>query len=195
MNKIKAIIFCIFLSLILNACNGKIPGVDARKVSYDPKERVRKNLEEGKGFRLDSAFSNKSNGGNFEFASSNELWRASLDTIDFIPIATANYSGGILITDWYSSDKNSNEEIKISIRFLTNEVRSDAIDIKVFYKKCESVINCVISQQEGKLKTELTKEILKKAAIYKKQTKDKNFKPYLGNMERNNDRDSGAKSN
>ena len=195
MNKIKTIIFCIFLSLILNACNGKIPGADARKVSYDPKERVRKNLEEGKGFRLDSAFDNKSNSGNFEFASSNELWRASLDTIDFIPIATANYSGGILITDWYSSDKNLKEEIKISIRFLTNEVRSDAIDIKVFYKECETVINCTISQKEGKLKTELTKEILKKATIYKKQTKDKNFKPYLGNMERNNDRDSGGKSN
>lgn len=195
MNKIKVIIFCIFSTLILNACNGKIPGADARKVSYDPKERVRKNLEEGRGFRLDSAFGNKSNSGNFEFASSNELWRASLDTIDFIPIATANYSGGILITDWYSSDKNLKEEIKISIRFLTNEVRSDAIDIKVFYKECETVINCIILQKEGKLKTELTKEILKKAAIYKKQTKDKNFKPYLGNMERNNDRDSGGKSN
>ena len=195
MNKIKVIIFCIFSTLILNACNGKLPGADARKVSYDPKERVRKNLEEGKGFRLDSAFGNKSNSGNFEFASSNELWRASLDTIDFIPIATANYSGGILITDWYSSDKNLKEEIKISIRFLTNEVRSDAIDIKVFYKECETVINCIILQKEGKLKTELTKEILKKAAIYKKQTKDKNFKPYLGNMERNNDRDSGGKSN
>ena len=178
MNKIKVIIFCIFLSLILNACNGKIPGADARKVSYDPNERVKKNLEEGRGFRLDSAFGNKSKGGNFQFASSNELWRASLDTIDFIPIATANYSGGILITDWYSSEENLNESIKISIRFLTNEVRSDALDIKVFYKKCETLINCLISQNDGNLKTELTKEILKKAAIYKKQNKDKNFKPY-----------------
>ena len=177
MNKIRAIIFCVFLSLILNACNGKIPGADARKVSYDPKERVKKNLEEGRGFRLDTAFGN-SKGGNFEFASSNELWRASLDTIDFIPIATANYSGGILITDWYSSDENSSESIKISIRFLTNEVRSDALDIKVFYKKCETVENCVISQKKGNLRAELTKEILKKAAIYKKQTDDKNFKPY-----------------
>ena len=178
MNKIKAIYFCIFLSLILSACNGKIPGADARKVSYDPNERVKKNLEEGRGFRLDSAFGNKSKGGNFQFASSNELWRASLDTIDFIPIATANYSGGILITDWYSSDKNLNESIKISIRFLTNEVRSDALDVKVFYKKCETLINCLISQNDGNLKTELTKEILKKAAIYQKQNKDKNFKPY-----------------
>ena len=184
MNKLKAIYFCIFLSLILNACNGKIPGADARKVSYDPKERVKKNLEEGRGFRLDSAFGNNSKGGNFEFASSNELWRASLDTIDFIPIAIANYSGGILITDWYSSEENLNESIKISIRFLTNEVRSDALDIKVFYKKCETLQNCLISQNDGNLKTELTKEILKKAAIYKKQNKDKNFKPYTNTSTR-----------
>ena len=184
MNKLKAIYFCIFLSLILSACNGKIPGADARKVSYDPKERVQKNLEEGKGFRLDSAFGNNSKGGNFQFASSNELWRASLDTIDFIPIAAANYSGGILITDWYSSDKNLNESIKISIRFLTNEVRSDALDVKVFYKKCETLINCSISEKDGNLKTELTKEILKKAAIYKKQTKDKNYKPYTNTSTR-----------
>ena len=195
MNKIKVIIFCIFLSLILNACNGKIPGADARKVSYDPKERVKKNLEEGRAFRLDSAFNKNSNGGNFEFASSNELWRASLDTIDFIPIATANYSGGILITDWYSENDEINESIKISIRFLTNEVRSDALDIKVFYKKCKTVVNCVISQKKGNLRTELTKEILKKAATYKKQTEDKNFKPYLNTSERNNDRDTSTKSN
>jgi len=183
MNKIRAIIFFVFLSLLLNACNGKIPGADARKVPFDPKERVKKNLEEGRGFRLDKAFGNNSKGGDFEFASSNELWRASLDTIDFIPIATANYSGGILITDWYSSDENLNESIKISIRFLTNEVRSDALDIKVFYKNCETIQNCIISEKKGNLKTELTKEILKKAAIYKKQTDDKNFKPYSNTSE------------
>ena len=190
MNNIRAIIFCVFLSLVLNACNGKFPGADARKVSYDPKERVKKNLEEGRGFRLDTAFGNNSKGGDFEFASSNELWRASLDTIDFIPIATANYSGGILITDWYSDDKNSNESIKISIRFLTNEVRSDALDIKVFYKICETVTNCVVSQKKGDLKAELTKEILKKAAIYKKQTDDKNFKPYTNTSTRGDNTDS-----
>ena len=62
-----------------------------------------------------------------------------------MPIATANYSGGILITDWYSENENLNESIKISIRFLTNEVRSDALNIKVFYKKCENAIKCKIS--------------------------------------------------
>ena len=81
-------------------------------------------------------------GGVFEFATSNELWRASLDTIDFMPLASVNYSGGIIITDWYSNDQNSNESIKISIRFLTNEIRSDALDIKVFTRKCSENLNC-----------------------------------------------------
>ena len=161
----------------LNSCGIYRP-VDAREFPPEPEKRVQKNLQEGRGFRLDTSFGDNSKGGNFQFASANELWRASLDTIDFIPIATANYSGGILITDWYSSDENLNESIKISIRFLTNEVRSDALDIKVFYKNCETIQNCIISEKKGNLKTELTKEILKKAAIYKKQTDDKNFKPY-----------------
>jgi len=93
-----------------------------------------------------------------------------------MPLLSANYSGGIIITDWFS--KNNKDSIKITLRFLTNEVRSDAIDIKIFYKKCNLEMNCTISQQEGNLEKELKKEILKKAAIYKKQTKDKNFKPY-----------------
>ena len=169
-------VFLIFL--FLNACNGKIPGADARKIPYDPDERVKRNLEQGKGFRMDDAFSNRKSG-DFDFATANELWRASLDTIDFMPIATANYSGGILITDWYSDNENLNESIKISIRFLTNEVRSDALDIKIFYKKCESIVNCKITQQSGNLKNELTKEILKKAAIYASETEKKEFRPYV----------------
>jgi len=178
----KKVIFTVFFSsliFLLNSCNGKLPGADARKVPYDPKERVKKNIEEGRGFRLMDTFENKGSG-NFDFASSNELWRASLDTISFMPLASANYSGGILITDWYSENQNQNESIKISIRFLSNEVRSDALDIKIFYKKCENLINCSITEQAGNLKTDLTKEILKKAAVYAKENKEKNFKPYTG---------------
>ena len=114
------IIFILFISSIfLNSCGGKLPGADARKYDTDPKKRVAKNLEEGRGFRLSETFSN-SRGGVFEFASSNELWRSSLDTIDFMPLVSVNYSGGLIITDWYSTDQASNESIKISIRFLTN---------------------------------------------------------------------------
>lgn len=177
MIKIKQLTVYLLLTLFLHSCNGKLPGADARKIPYDPKERVKRNLEQGKGFRLDESFGN-SKGGNFEFASSNPLWRASLDTIDFMPLALANYSGGILSTDWYSENNNANESIKISIRFLTNEVRSDALSIKVFLKKCESANNCTISEKRGNLGTELTKQILKKAAVYASEVQEKEFRPY-----------------
>ena len=166
-----------FISLV--SCQG-LPGGNARENPPEPQARVKKNLEEGRGFRLDDAIKgNKGKGGDFMFASANELWRASLDTIDFMPLTSVNYGGGIIITDWYSDGTNIDESVKISIRFLTNEVRSDALDIKVFYKKCNQVSNCKIVQKSGSLITELKKEILTKAAIYKKKNKNKNFKPYV----------------
>ena len=175
--------FLAIVLLTLSSCKSieDLPGGDARKNPPDPKKRVKKNLEEGRGFRLDNALKGgSSRGGDFMFASANELWRASLDTLDFMPLSSVNYSGGIIITDWYSDNDSLNESVKISIRFLTNEVRADALDIKIFYKKCNQVASCKISQKSGSLLTELKKEILSKAAIYKKQNKDKNFKPYTG---------------
>ena len=174
--------YFLFLAILLflNSCGGKLPGADARKYPPDPKLRVQKNLEEGRGFRLDNTIDKVrgvGGGGNFEFASSNELWRASLDVIDFMPLTSANYSGGIIITDWYSSE-NEDESIKITIRFLTNEIRSDAIDVIVFYKNCKIEVSCKIIEKEGVLKNELRKEILKQATIYQKQSQDKNFRKY-----------------
>ena len=178
---LKIIFVLILSSIILSSCNGKLPGADARKYPDDPKLRIKKNLEEGRGFRLSDSVSKtlRGGGGVFEFASSNELWRASLDTIDFMPLASVNYSGGIIITDWYSTNQDSNESIKISIRFLTNEVRSDALDIKVFNKKCITASKCVISEKAGDLIPELKTKILRTAAVYKEQNKTKNFKPYI----------------
>ena len=178
---LKIIFVLILSSIVLSSCNGKLPGGDARKYPDDPKLRVKKNLEEGRGFRLDDSLG-KSLGGSgvFEFASSNELWRASLDTIDFMPLASVNYSGGIIITDWYSTNENSNESIKISIRFLTNEIRSDALDIKVFNKKCISQSNCVTSEKQGNINTELKTKILKTAALYEAEKKSKTSKEYKG---------------
>ncbi|MDC3030559.1 DUF3576 domain-containing protein [Candidatus Pelagibacter sp.] len=174
-----------FYSLILisififQSCANFKPG-DAKKSPPDPRERVKKNLEEGKGFRLGKLDTKKlRGGGSFEFATSNVLWRATLDIIDFMPLTSANYSGGVIITDWYSNDNNPNETIKITVRFLSNEIRSDAVNVKVFYKKCTADFKCIVSQNIGNLKTELQKEILKKATIYKDEDKAKNFKPYL----------------
>ena len=178
---LKSIKIVLIVSLIftLTSCSkGFFKPGDARKNPPDPKLRVKKNLEEGKGFRLNSALGGNSGGTNFEFASSNELWRASLDVLDFMPLTSANYSGGIIITDWYSEQGNPDESIKITIRFLSNEVRSDAINVDIFYKKCIAPNNCKINKQDGQLKKEITRQILAKAAIYQKQSKDKNYKPY-----------------
>ena len=172
---LKLITFLIIATSFLNACGGKLPGADARKYPADPKKRVEKNMAQGKGFRLMDTIG-EAKGGVFEFASSNELWRASLDTIDFMPLASVNYSGGIIITDWYSTDQTSNESIKISIRFLTNEIRSDSLDIKVFNKKCLTQLNCTISEKTGNLVPELRDKILKTAAIYEKEKKEKKKK-------------------
>ena len=170
----KTVFFSLIAVIFLNSCNGKLPGGDARKFPDDPKKRVEQNLKEGRGFKLMDAMKNEQRGGVFDFASSNELWRASLDVIDFMPLSSVNYSGGIIISDWYSSEQNSNESIKVSIRFLTNEIRSDALDIKVFNRKCvKSLIDCKITSSEGVVVTELKKEILKKATIYKKENKEK----------------------
>ena len=170
--------FSIFCFLIfLSSCGPFKPAPsDARKVPPNVDERVRQNIEQGKGFRLMGG--NKQKGGTFDFASSNELWRASLDTIDFMPLLSANYSGGIIITDWYSDGKNSGESLKISIRFLTNEIRSDALDVKVFIKKCKSTENCIVTETKGVIISELKKKILYQASIYKKENDKKNFKPY-----------------
>ena len=177
----KIILFFIIALFALNSCKNieNLPGGDARKTSPDPRERVKKNLEEGRGFRLDN-FGKNLKGGDFLFASANELWRASLDTLDFMPLSSVNYSGGIIITDWYSDGNSLDESVKISIRFLTNEIRADALDIKIFYKKCNQVASCKVSQKTGSLSAELKKQILSKAVVYKKQNADKNFKPYKG---------------
>ena len=177
---IKAISFICILTLLLNGCNGKIPGIpggDARKFPDDPKKRVKQNLEEGRGFTINKALGDMKGSGGFEFASSNELWRASLDVIDFMPLSSVNYSGGIIITDWYYDNADPSESIKISIRFLTNEIRSDALEIKVFNRKCrDNLMNCKITESNKLLVSEITKEILKKAAIYKKEKASKNRK-------------------
>lgn len=167
LKNLKIILISSFL--LINSCGGKLPGADARKYPADPAKRVENNLKEGRGFRLKDVGNNR--GGTFEFASSNELWRASLDTIDFMPLVSANYSGGIIITDWYS--ENENEAIKITLRFLSNEIRSDSVDIKIFLKKCDVNENCKISESTGNLNKELKKQILKKAALYEKEKNQK----------------------
>jgi hypothetical protein len=157
----------------LNSC-GIYKPVDARKTSPDAKERVKKNLEEGRGFRLKTIIGG-GQGGTFQFASSNPIWRASLDVLEFAPLLNANYSGGIIITDWMSTeDSGSNEFYKITVKFLSNEIRSDALKIILHEKNCNINNQCRITEiKSNAVEKELSKKILKVAALYKKQDLEK----------------------
>ena len=158
--------------LQLTSCGIYRP-TDAREFPPEPEKRVQKNLDEGRGFRL---FKDENKGGVFDFASSNELWRASLDTLDFMPLISADYGGGIIITDWYNENNNYEDAIKISIRFLTNEIRSDALNIKVYTKKCENLNKCSINENNPEIQNKLITTILSKATRYKQEKEKKSKK-------------------
>ena len=51
------------------------------------------------------------------------MWRASLETLDFIPLSTVDYSSEMIITDWYNDNNSIDESLKISVRFMSNEIR------------------------------------------------------------------------
>ena len=168
-----ALYFIVFQALV--SCGIYRP-VDAKKYPPQPELRVKNNIEEGRGFKLTRDFGN-GKGGKFEFANANPLWRASLDIIDFMPLLSVDYGGGLIITDWYG-EENEKDSIKISIQFLSNEIRSDAIKIKVFKKNCSSLSDCKVFASQSKIDEELRLAILKKAALYKSTDIEKNKKEY-----------------
>ena len=156
-----SLLFTFFITL--NSC-GIYKKTDARKIPTNANDRIKKNVEEGRGFKIGNLGNRGS--GDFMFASSNPLWRASLDKLNFAPLNNVDYAGGIIVTDWFSNE-NSNEEIKITIRFLTNEIRSDAINVIIHKKTCSTQNNCKTTKIDNNLNNEIKFEILKKAAQIK----------------------------
>ena len=179
--KLTTTILLLFSLIALSGCNAlKYKKVSAKDFPPEPEKRIKKNMEEGRGFRIMDTV--KKSNTTYTFASSNPLWKATLDTLEFMPLVSANYSGGIIITDWYSEDSNPNEAIKISVRFLTNEIRSDALDVNIFIKECsQNMTNCKIDKKNDELNSELQLSILKKASLYERDRIDKYKKenPYI----------------
>ena len=160
----------------LSSCGIYNPS-DARTVSPNSKERVKKNLEEGKGVSFGKMMDGRGSGTSYQFASSNPMWRATLEILDFLPLANVDYSGGIITTDWYSEGTSLDESIKITVRFLTNEIRSDGIRIIVHKKRCDIQQQCSIKKISSTLEQELQVAILKKATIFQRDY-DKTKKKY-----------------
>ena len=161
------------LLVLINSCGIYQPS-DARVVSPNADERVKKNLEEGRGITLGGMM--KGGGTSYQFASSNPMWRASLEILDFLPLSNVDYSGGIITTDWYNEGTATNESIKITIRFLTNEIRADGLKIIVHKKKCNIQQSCTVKKISSALENELRVAILKKAVIFEKEYISKNKK-------------------
>ena len=165
---------------LLSSCGIWDPA-DARKIPANVNERVKKNLEEGRGFSIMKELDKgKGSGTSYQFASSNPMWRATLDILDFLPLANVDYSGGIITTDWYNEGTASDESIKITIRFLTNEVRSDGIRIVVHKRRCNAQQKCAVKKISSTLEQELRVAILKKAVLFEKEFK-KNKKKFKRN--------------
>ena len=175
----KKILFFILALSLLTQC-GIYRKTDARKVPGNVNDRVQKNLEEGKRIRFGGG--KGSGSGNFSFATSNEMWRATIEILDFIPLNNADYGGGIIITDWYNEDGSGRDSIKIMVRFLSNEIRADGLKVTVYNKSCvldSGIQNCSTEIDEtGQIGQELKLAILKKAAIYKTKTLEKEKKEF-----------------
>ena len=173
----KLTLLLITTVFILTSC-GIYKRSDVKDNPVNVNARVKKNIEEGRGIR----FGKKGmQGGTFDFASSNELWRASIDILDFVPFTNASYSGGIIITDWFSGNskvENENRQLKITVRFLTNEIRSDALGITIYEKICNlnSVNDCNVNKITSNLENEIKLAILKKAAILENENLKKTVK-------------------
>ena len=184
----KLTLLLITAAFILTSC-GIYKRSDIKDNPVNVKERVKKNIEEGRGIR----FGKKgTQGGTFDFASSNELWRASIDILDFVPFTNASYSGGIIITDWFSGPskvENEKRMLKITVRFLTNEIRADALKINIHEKICKlnTVNDCNVNKISSNLENEIKLAILKKAALlergaFKKEAKEYRKKKPQGNV-------------
>lgn len=160
----------IFLILLfsLNSC-GIYKKTDVKTNPINDADKRAKNLAEGKGIQL---LNSKKNSGVFDFASSNEMWRASIEILDFTPLVSADYGGGILISDWYSNQDSSLESYKITVVFLSNEIRADGLNVKVHKKTCNANYSCKIIEQKTKLNTEIKSAILRRAS----EIKDKKIK-------------------
>ena len=154
-----------FTSALVSCGPLKPKYTDLRKIPGNPKDKREKNIKEGRGFRAMSVFDKKGSG-NFEFASSNVMWRATLELLDFTPLSNVDYSGGVIITDWFS-ESSDQDPIKITIRFLSNEIRADGIKVIIHKKICKKINDCKIIKIESTLGQEIKLAILKKASTIK----------------------------
>ena len=170
MRKFIKIIACFFLFSSIVSCGG-FKKVDTRKVPISGPERAKQNVREGRGIGLGQMVGKARGSTNYEFSTSNPMWRATLDILDFLPLTTVDYSGGVIISDWYTDSANKDQALKITVRFLSNTVQTNSIKVTVHRKKCSVNQTCNVDLFKSRIQEELIASILKEAAILEKQQK------------------------
>jgi hypothetical protein len=159
-------IYILIILLLFSGCKSsqEQPEFDQKAAEPDPFKRARQAADLGGGiFNSDR----KNQEATVSFATSNALWRATLKSLNFLPLLNADYSGGIIITDWYSENLDSKESIKLTIKFLSNEIRSDSIEIIAHKKNCETFDKCKTTLLGKNFSQEIKDSIISNARILK----------------------------
>jgi hypothetical protein len=166
----------IFLSLLVFLGNcAKVDPVTGEKVleETDTRKKSREFVDKQGG--LFGEIGKRSSGTTFEFSTSNVLWRATLKNLDFLPLANADYSGGIIVYDWYSN-KDDKQSIKISVRFLSNELKSSSIVVAGHKKICDAAGKCFVEKLDNKFTDEIKESVISTAREIKIEDSKKDTK-------------------
>jgi hypothetical protein len=107
--------------------------------------------------------SNNTGGGTPGIGVNSYLWRATLDTVSFMPLASADPFGGVIITDWYSPPDQPNERFKVNIFILGRELRADGVRASVFRQKRDASQQWVDAPVDHATGTDLENAILTRA--------------------------------
>ncbi len=161
--------------LLFNQCS-KVDPITNEKVLIETDSRKKAEEAARKGGGIFGDIGKKSGNTTYEFATSNVLWRSTLKTLDFLPLVNADYSGGVIIYDWYTDSPNSNSQIKITVRFLNNELRSDSIEVISQKKICDSTEKCHTIKMEPSFSANIKDKILTTARSIKIEESKKEAK-------------------
>ena len=140
---LKTLIIACFLFLASCVKENIDPVTGKKSEPWEPNSdaRARKYADENPIFIIGGK-DKKNSPSQTQFNTSNVLWRATLKSLDFLPLQNTDNSGGIIVYDWYSQTNNPREQIKISVHFLSNEIRTDSIKVTAHKKICETADRC-----------------------------------------------------
>ena len=160
------IILTLITALILSNCSSKKPQdqdiVEAigKKTNERPKSLKEKVMSSDTGFVFGGA--KKEEGA--AFAANNILWRATLKSLDFVPLSSADFAGGVIITDWYSPSESTSSSIKITVKFLSNSLSSGSLEVDSYEKNCKiNSFNCSVKKSSSDFNLQIKERILSSA--------------------------------